>query len=112
MKNQSLHKIIVVFLLAVLLAVGLIWAIQPAHATNSKNDSPKTEWTIDPTSVDRLMRVSRQTERLYFFEDGKLVRTLKSSTSSGPIEPRNIHPKKPHDHIGVFTVDSKERTHW
>jgi lipoprotein-anchoring transpeptidase ErfK/SrfK len=69
-------------------------------------------WTVNPKNTDRLIRVSIPKQRLYFFENGRLIHTFICSTSSGKIYPDNIHPKRPHDHIGIFKIDYKEIDHY
>ncbi len=103
--------LIVIAILAITAILFLVLTSNPVKADEAKRIG-KTEWIIDPTSVKELIRISIQTQRLYFFKDGKLIHTFLCSTSSGPVEPRNVHPKRPHDHVGIFKIDSKERDHW
>lgn len=47
-------------------------------------------------------------QRLYVIRDNKVIRAyLTSGAYQGEFYPRNVHPKKPHDHPGVFRVTAK-----
>ena len=55
----------------------------------------------------------RKNQRLYVQKDRVITRAcLSSSSENYSWYPPNVHPKKPHDHAGVFKVLSKDPDHW
>lgn len=55
----------------------------------------------------------RWSQRLYVQRDGVIIRAYLSSSSVNYLwGPPNVHPKIPHDHAGVFHIQSKEPDHW
>ena len=55
----------------------------------------------------------RKNQRLYVQKDKVITRAyLSSSSENYSWYPPNVHPKKPHDHAGVFKVLSKDPNHW
>ena len=52
-------------------------------------------------------------QRLYVQKDRVITKAYLSSSSENYLwEPPNVHPKKPHDHAGVFKVLDKNPNHW
>lgn len=52
-------------------------------------------------------------QRLYVQKDKVIAKAYLSSSSENYLwTPPNVHPKKPHDHAGVFKVESKEPMHY
>jgi lipoprotein-anchoring transpeptidase ErfK/SrfK len=75
---------------------------------------PKDQMVVTPIlpSVRRI-EISISKQQLICWEGDKKFLTAKISTAiTGLNLPPNQHPEKPHNHLGEFTVISKEPRHW
>lgn len=67
-------------------------------------------WKISPTDYSQLIRVDLKLQRLYYYEFGVCLLSASCSASkTGFIKPVGTNTMTPHDHVGIFTIDRKER---
>jgi len=77
------------------------------------NEKSGGKWQVAVDAVPRLIRVDRALQRLFVYENGKHIFTFKCSTSvTKKVLPLESTSDTPHDHVGVFTIQSKELNHF
>lgn len=73
----------------------------------------KGKWEIAENTVSRLIRIDRSLQRLFVYENGRCIFCFKCSTAvTGKILSVNEDSNKPHDHVGVFSIQGKELNHY
>ncbi len=86
---------------------------QNPSTINQPKSSGSSKWQLEPSQYSQLIRIDRDKQRLYYYQDGKLIHTFVCSTSlTGRAATGDKNPKGIHDHIGVFSIHAKERSHY
>lgn len=87
----------------------------PVEALEAYPDDPAPDrgWVIPVTRYHQLLRVDLADEKLYYYEAGacRLMAPC-SSASTAKVLPVGTKTDEPHDHVGVFSIDRKEKDGW
>lgn len=91
--------------------------VRPAQRPTPSKPAPRIVRPNPASTPDLavvLVRVSIANQKLVAVnQSGKVIRTCKVSTaSSGLILPIGVVSSRPHNHLGTFSVLSKEKCHW